>query len=171
MADTPIDRTRGTVILLGSQSERLGHCVPAPRPRTGKPGLATLKAEGQGKARRGWFTVFMSIWILPAVYRCFVMHVEDDSRGASGTWGNSVEGLWAASTAATDDRVRACCINGVLAAATFLPFRAFADQAAARLGSHEEAAIQANFERRRFRAAATRPPTPCSCCMAAPILS
>ena len=67
-----------------------------------------------------------------------------------GIWGNSIGGLWAAATAASDQRIAACCVNGALAAPTLLPFRTFVEQAAAMLGNDDPDAVTANFARMRF---------------------
>lgn len=90
---------------------------------------------------------------MAAAYRCFVDRVVGDpSLGRAGIWGNSVGGLWAASTAAADPRIAACCVNGALAAPSLLPFRTFVEQAAAMLGSADLDAVAANFVRMRFDA-------------------
>lgn len=145
-------RARGTVLLFGGQSGWGVAYLPLAQSLASR-GLATLMAEGPGQGETRLVHGIHVDVDIAAAYRCFVTRiVEDDSLGAAGIWGNSVGGLWAASTAASDDRIRACCVNGALAAPALLPFRTFSEQAAAMLGSDDETAIQANFERMRFRA-------------------
>ncbi|WP_234825130.1 alpha/beta hydrolase family protein [Cupriavidus necator] len=146
----PAGHARGTVLLFGGQSGWGVAYLPLAR-ALAERGLATLMAEGPGQGETRLVHGIHVDVDVPAAYRCFVSRItEDASLGVPGIWGNSVGGLWAAATAATDDRIRACCINGALAAPTLLPFRTFEEQAAAMLGSRDPAAIQANFERMRF---------------------
>jgi pimeloyl-ACP methyl ester carboxylesterase len=51
-----------------------------------------------------------------------------------GLWGNSFGGLFAALTAAADQRIFACCINGAPPRCEEPPFRAAAEQLAAMFG-------------------------------------
>lgn len=149
-------QARGTVLLFGGQSGWGMAYLPIAR-ALAQRGLATLLAEGPGQ---GETRMRQGIYLdgdVTAAYRRFVSHiVADPSLGPPGIWGNSVGGLWAASTAAADDRIRACCVNGALAAPTWLPFRTYQEQAASMLGRGDEAAVRANFERLRFRAGRDR---------------
>lgn len=145
-----IEAVRGTVIVFGGQSGwGVAYwpiaCALAQR------GLATLLAEGPGQGEtRLEQRIFVDV-DMAAAYRRFVDHVAADaSLGRVGIWGNSVGGLWAAATAASDPRIAACCVNGSFAAPALLPFRTFAEQAAAMLGNADPGAITANFERMRF---------------------
>lgn len=144
-------RARGTVLLFGGQSGWGVAYLPLARALASR-GLATIMAEGPGQGETRLVHGIHVDVDIAAAYRCLVTRiVDDDSLGTPGIWGNSVGGLWAASTAATDDRIKACCVNGSFAAPMMLPFRTFAEQAAAMLGSDDEVAIQTNFERMRFR--------------------
>ncbi|MGH3585618.1 MAG: alpha/beta hydrolase family protein, partial [Pseudonocardia sp.] len=84
-----------------------------------------------------------------AAYSALVTYVRD--RGELGPrvglWGNSFGGLFAATTAASDPRVAAVCVNGAPARPRLLDFRTFAEQAGAMLGTTDPAAIQRNFDR------------------------
>lgn len=150
------DRARGTVLLFGGQSGWGVAYLPIAR-ALARRGLATLLAEGPGQGEtRMKQGIFLDVDVT-AAYRRFISHIcEDTSLGSPGIWGNSVGGLWAASTAAADDRIRACCVNGSFASPAWLPFRTFQEQAAAMLGSRDESAVRANFERLRFRAGRDR---------------
>jgi alpha-beta hydrolase superfamily lysophospholipase len=146
--------TRGTVLLLGGQSGWGVAYLPLAR-ALARRGLATLLAEGPGQGEtRLVHGIRLDVDVV-AAYRCFVDRIVDDaSLGAPGIWGNSVGGLWAAGTAAADERIRACCVNGALATPGWLPFRTYQEQAAAMLGSDDEAEVRANF---RTAALACRP--------------
>lgn len=143
-------RALGTVLLFGGQSGWGVAYLPIAQ-ELARRGLATLLAEGPGQ---GETRLKQGIYVdvdISAAYRRFITHiVEDRSLGQPGIWGNSVGGLWAATTAASDDRIAACCINGALAMPTLLPYRTFAEQAAAMLGNDGEDAIRANFARMSF---------------------
>ncbi|WP_322052749.1 alpha/beta hydrolase family protein [Paraburkholderia bannensis] len=141
----------GTVLVFGGQSGWGVAYLPIAR-ALAKRGLATLLAEGPGQGetrmRQG---VHVDVNV-EAAYSQFISFILNDATlGQPGIWGNSVGGLWAARTAAADSRIRACCVNGGLAAPTLLPFRTFAEQAAAMLGTDDEDAIRSNFERMSFR--------------------
>ncbi|WP_322068432.1 alpha/beta hydrolase family protein [Paraburkholderia bannensis] len=141
----------GTVLVFGGQSGWGVAYLPIAR-ALAKRGLATLLAEGPGQGetrmRQG---VHVDVNV-EAAYSQFISFILNDATlGQPGIWGNSVGGLWAARTAASDSRIRACCVNGGLAAPTLLPFRTFAEQAAAMLGTDDEDAIRSNFERMSFR--------------------
>ncbi|MGZ2747406.1 alpha/beta hydrolase [Burkholderia stagnalis] len=141
---------RGTVIVFGGQSGWGFAYWPIARALAAR-GLATLLAEGPGQGEtRLEQRIFVDVDVT-AAYRRFVDHVAGDaSLGPVGIWGNSIGGLWAASAAASDRRIAACCVNGALAAPTLLPFRTFVEQAAAMLGNADPDAISANFARMRF---------------------
>ncbi|QBR03435.1 alpha/beta hydrolase family protein [Paraburkholderia pallida] len=141
---------RGTVIVFGGQSGWGFAYWPIARAFAAR-GIATLLAEGPGQGEtRLEQRIFVDVDVT-AAYRRFVDYVADDaSLGPVGIWGNSIGGLWAASTAAADPRIAACCVNGALAAPSLLPFRTFVEQAAAMLGNTAPDAIAANFDRLRF---------------------
>ncbi|WP_321888799.1 alpha/beta hydrolase family protein [Paraburkholderia bannensis] len=146
----------GTVLVFGGQSGWGVAYLPIAR-ALAKRGIATLLAEGPGQGetrmRQG---VHVDVNV-EAAYSQFISFILNDATlGQPGIWGNSVGGLWAARTAAADSRIRACCVNGGLAAPTLLPFRTFAEQAAAMLGTDDEDAIRSNFERMSFRPARDR---------------
>ena len=142
---------RGTVLVFGGQSGWGVAYLPIAR-ALARRGLATLLAEGPGQGETRMNQGIHVDVDMEAAYSQFVTFIANDaSLGTPGIWGNSVGGLWAARTAAADARIRACCINSSLAAPTLLPFRTFAEQAAAMLGTDDEQAIQQNFERMRFR--------------------
>ena len=140
---------RGTVIVFGGQSGWGFAYWPIARALAAR-GVATLLAEGPGQGEtRLEQRVFVDV-DMTAAYRRFVDHVAEHVPGPIGIWGNSIGGLWAASTAAADERIAACCVNGALAAPTLLPFRTFVEQAAAMLGNDDPEAVSANFARMRF---------------------
>ncbi|ELW9445688.1 alpha/beta fold hydrolase [Burkholderia cenocepacia] len=143
------ERVRGTVIVFGGQSGWGFAYWPIARALAAR-GVATLLAEGPGQGEtRLEQRVFVDV-DMTAAYRRFVDHVAERVPGAIGIWGNSIGGLWAASTAAADERIAACCVNGALAAPTLLPFRTFVEQAAAMLGNDDPEAVATNFTRMRF---------------------
>ncbi|MBR8249526.1 alpha/beta hydrolase [Burkholderia cenocepacia] len=143
------ERVRGTVIVFGGQSGWGFAYWPIARALAAR-GVATLLAEGPGQGEtRLEQRIFVDV-DMTAAYRRFVDHVAERVPGPIGIWGNSIGGLWAASTAAADERIAACCVNGALAAPTLLPFRTFVEQAAAMLGNDDPEAVSANFARMRF---------------------
>ena len=144
-------QARGTVLVFGGQSGWGVAYLPIAR-ALARRGLATLLAEGpgQGETRMNQ-GIHVDVDMEAAYSRFITLIVNDASLGTPGIWGNSVGGLWAARTAAADARIRACCVNGGLAAPALLPFRTFAEQAAAMLGTGDARALQQNFERMRFR--------------------
>ncbi|MBR8429148.1 alpha/beta hydrolase [Burkholderia cenocepacia] len=145
----PTEPIRGTVIVFGGQSGWGFAYWPIARALAAR-GVATLLAEGPGQGEtRLEQRVFVDV-DMTAAYRRFVDHVAERVPGPIGIWGNSIGGLWAASTAASDARIAACCVNGALAAPTLLPFRTFVEQAAAMLGNDDPEAVSANFARMRF---------------------
>ena len=145
-----VAQARGTVLVFGGQSGWGVAYLPIAR-ALAKRGLATLLAEGPGQGETRMNQGILVDVDMEAAYSQFISFiVSDPTLGAPGIWGNSVGGLWAARTAATDARIRACCVNGGLAAPSLLPFRTFAEQAGAMLGTEDEAAISANFRRMSF---------------------
>ncbi|MCW5139013.1 alpha/beta hydrolase [Burkholderia cenocepacia] len=143
------ERVRGTVIVFGGQSGWGFAYWPIARALAAR-GVATLLAEGPGQGEtRLEQRIFVDV-DMTAAYRRFVDHVAGRVPGPIGIWGNSIGGLWAASTAASDARIAACCVNGALAAPTLLPFRTFVEQAAAMLGNDDPEAVSANLARMRF---------------------
>ncbi|NIE62629.1 alpha/beta hydrolase [Burkholderia sp. Ax-1719] len=144
-------RAAGTVLVFGGQSGWGVAYLPIAR-ALARRGLATLLAEGPGQGETRMHQGVHVDVNLEAAYSQFISFILNDaSLGQPGIWGNSVGGLWAARTAAADARIRACCVNGGLAKPTLLPFRTFAEQAAAMLGTDNEDAIRRNFERMSFR--------------------
>lgn len=141
----------GTVLVFGGQSGWGVAYLPIAH-ALARRGLATLLAEGPGQ---GETRIHQGVHVdvnVEAAYSQFINFILNDaSLGQPGIWGNSVGGLWAARTTAADARIRACCVNGGLATPTLLPFRTFAEQAAAMLGTDNEDAIRRNFERMSFR--------------------
>ncbi|MGW4353902.1 alpha/beta hydrolase family protein, partial [Nocardia sp. NPDC004582] len=115
-------------------------------------GIATLLAEGPGQGRSRLEGGVLLDVDVPAAYGAFVDFVLADPElgGAVGIWGNSMGGLFAALTAAADERVVACCVNGAPARPRLLEFRTFAEQAQAMLGTTDADAVRANFERLSF---------------------
>lgn len=144
-------QARGTVLVFGGQSGWGVAYLPIAR-ALARRGLATLLAEGPGQGETRISQGILVDVDMEAAYSQFVSFiVNDPTLGAPGIWGNSVGGLWSARTAAADARIRACCVNGGLAAPTLLPFRTFAEQAGAMLGTDDETAIGENFRRMSFR--------------------
>ncbi|NMO00708.1 dipeptidyl aminopeptidase [Gordonia sp. TBRC 11910] len=139
----------GTVILFGGQSG-WGATYLRNAEALAQRGIATLLAEGPGQGEsRMRYGIHLDVDVADAFGR-FVTAALDDVDAPVGIWGNSVGGLFAALTAAADARLAACCVNGGFAAPRLLSFRTFAEQAAAMLGTTDEAAIEANFKRLRF---------------------
>ncbi|MFS1287211.1 alpha/beta hydrolase family protein [Pseudomonas piscis] len=138
---------RGTVLVFGGQSGWGMAYLPIAR-ALARRGLATLLAEGPGQGETRISQGILVDVDMEAAYSRFIDFITSDTTlGAPGIWGNSVGGLWAARTAAADARIRACCVNGGLAAPVLLPFRTFVEQAGAMLGTDDEAAIGENFKR------------------------
>lgn len=138
----------GTVIVLGGQS---GWGATYLRAADGllARGLAAFLVEGPGQGESRMSGGVLLDVDVRAAYSTFVDHVlKDPSLGGSvGIWGNSMGGLFAGTTAASDPRIAAVCINGAPARPRLLGFRTFDEQAYAMLGTTDEAAVQANFDR------------------------
>ncbi|MEV0700316.1 alpha/beta hydrolase [Saccharopolyspora sp. NPDC050389] len=138
----------GTVIVFGGQSG-WGATYLRYADALAARGLATILAEGPGQGEsRLRYGIHLDVDVA-AAYGAFV-RCAAAAGGPVGVWGNSVGGLFAALTAARNSDVRACCVNGAFAVPRLLPFRTFAEQAAAMLGTTDEAAIDENFARLRF---------------------
>ncbi|MGW4396223.1 alpha/beta hydrolase family protein [Amycolatopsis nivea] len=136
----------GTVVVFGGQSGWGATYLPI-ADALARRGMAALLAEGpgQGETRtRGGVLLDVDV---RAAYSAFVSH----SDGRVGLWGNSMGGLYAATAAASDDRVAAVCVNGAPAAPRLLGFRTFDEQACAMLGTEDRQAVQANFDRLALR--------------------
>ncbi|MBS0343503.1 MAG: alpha/beta hydrolase [Proteobacteria bacterium] len=147
----PAAQAHGTVVVFGGQSGWGVAYLPIAR-ALARRGLATLLAEGPGQGETRMNQGILVDVDMEAAFGQFVGFIASDaSLGKPGIWGNSVGGLWAARTAAADARIGACCVNGSFAAPALLPFRTFAEQAGAMLGTDDERAISQNFERMSFR--------------------
>jgi len=143
-------QAHGTVLVFGGQSGWGVAYLPVAR-ALARRGLATLLAEGPGQGETRMRQGILVDVDMEAAYSQFISFIANDaSLGLPGIWGNSVGGLWSARTAAADRRIRACCVNGGLAAPTLQPFRTFAEQAGAMLGTDDETAIARNFKRMSF---------------------
>ncbi|WP_370935472.1 alpha/beta hydrolase family protein [Amycolatopsis sp. cg13] len=137
----------GTVVVFGGQSGWGATYLPI-ADALARRGMAALLAEGpgQGETRmRGGILLDVEV---RAAYSTFVDHAPSDR---VGLWGNSMGGLYAATTAASDDRVTAVCVNGAPAAPRLLGFRTFDEQACAMLGTRDRQAVQDNFDRLAFK--------------------
>lgn len=149
---TPPDPIIGTVIVFGGQSgwstAYLRH-ADALNVR----GIAVLLAEGPGQGETRMDGGLLLDVDVRAAYSRFVdrLAARSDLGRGIGLWGNSLGGLYAGTTAASDERVDAVCINGAPAHPRLLGFRTFAEQAAAMLGDDAPDAIQRNFDRLALR--------------------
>lgn len=143
----PVGPIIGTVVLFGGQSGwgaaylRHAHALNL-------RGIATLLAEGPGQGTtrlRG--QLYLNVDIREA-YSVFVDHVlaQPNLGGKVALWGNSMGGLYAATTAASDGRIAAICVNGAPARPRLLSFRTFQEQAFAMYGSDQPDAVQANLD-------------------------
>ncbi|WP_216870980.1 alpha/beta hydrolase [Modestobacter excelsi] len=149
---TPAGPVMGTVIVFGGQSgwstAYLRH-ADALNVRS----IAVLLAEGPGQGETRMDGGLLLNVDVRAAYSRFVDHLAARphlGRGI-GLWGNSLGGLYAGTTAASDARVDGVCINGAPAHPRLLAFRTFAEQAAAMLGTNTPDAIQRNFDRLALR--------------------
>ncbi|MCF3639812.1 prolyl oligopeptidase family serine peptidase [Rhizobium sp. TRM95111] len=146
----------GTVILFGGQSGWGIAYLPLARELAAR-GLAALLVEGPGQGEtRIEQRLYLQADVEAAFSRWVDFVLSDASLGAPGIWGNSYGGLWAARTASSDDRIRACCVNGSFAKPGILPFRTAFEQSAAMLGIDDRAAIEAVMESLRFNPARQR---------------
>ncbi|MEU0510154.1 bifunctional 3-(3-hydroxy-phenyl)propionate/3-hydroxycinnamic acid hydroxylase [Amycolatopsis sp. NPDC006125] len=141
----------GTVVVFGGQSG-WGPAYLRQADALNRRGLAALLAEGPGQGRTRLEGGVLLDADVRAAYRTFVDHlVEREDLGPVGLWGNSNGGLYAATTAASDPRVAAVCVNGAPARPRLLTFRTYLEQAAAMLGTGDQASIQNNFDRIALR--------------------
>lgn len=146
----PAGPARGAVIVFGGQSG-WGSCYLRIADALAARGIATVLAEGPGQGEtRLLHGMHLDVDVAAAFSRFVDVATKLAPDGGLGIWGNSVGGLFAALTAAADERIDACCVNGAFAAPRLLDFRVFREQAAAMLGTDDPAAIQANFDRLRF---------------------
>lgn len=143
-------KVKGTVILFGGQSGWGIAYLPLAR-ELARRDLAALLVEGPGQ---GETRIEQRLYLDGNVEAAFSRWVDfiaaDSSLGPPGIWGNSYGGLWAALTASSDDRIRACCINGSFATPRILPFRTAFEQTAAMIGTQNRGAIEDVLERLRF---------------------
>lgn len=138
----------GTVVIFGGQSG-WGLSYLRAAEALNRRGIAALLAEGPGQGdtrMRGGVLLDVDV---RAAYSSFVSYLtERPELGACvGLWGNSLGGLYAGTTAASDSRVTAVCVNGAPAKPTLMGMRTFDEQAAAMLGVNDEASVQRNFDR------------------------
>ncbi|WP_110554891.1 alpha/beta hydrolase [Actinocorallia populi] len=148
----PAGPARGTVVIFGGQSG-WGAAYTRQAEALNRRGIAALLAEGPGQGEpRLTGGIHLDVDVR-AAYSGFVD--EAAARPGLGTgiglWGNSMGGLFAATTAASDRRVNAVCVNGAPARPRLLAFRAFAEQAAAMLGTTDPEAVRRNFDRIALR--------------------
>ncbi|TDD95328.1 dipeptidyl aminopeptidase [Actinomadura rubrisoli] len=138
----------GTVIVFGGQSG-WGAAYQRQADALAARGLAALLVEGPGQGETRWTGGLLLDSDVRAAYSTFVSHVRGRPELGSGVglWGNSLGGLYAATTAASDPRVSAVCVNGAPARPRLLEFRTFTEQAAAMLGTTDPGAIQRNLDR------------------------
>lgn len=138
----------GTVLVLGGQSG-WGAAYLRQSDELNKRGLAALLVEGPGQGQtRMDGNVHLDVSV-PGAYSAFIDAALERHPGSTGVgmWGNSMGGLYAASTAVADQRVQALCVNGAFARPRWMPFRTFQQQAFAMLGSTDRASIEQNFNR------------------------
>lgn len=144
---TPAAPAIGTVVVFGGQSG-WGAAYLRQADALVRRGVAVLLAEGPGQGETRLVGGLLLDTGVRAAYGKFVEYALDRvGPGAPvGLWGNSMGGLYAATTAAADPRVAAVCVNGAPARPRLLDFRTFAEQAAAMVGSTDPAAIQRTFD-------------------------
>jgi len=147
----PTGPISGSVVIFGGQSgwgaAYLGHAKAL-----SARGIASFLVEGPGQgSTRLDGGVFLNVDVR-AAFSAFIDYLlaQPDLGDKIGLWGNSLGGLYAATTAASDRRVTAVCVNGAPARPSLLPFRAFEEQAFAMLGTDDPALVQANFDRIAF---------------------
>jgi dipeptidyl aminopeptidase/acylaminoacyl peptidase len=77
-------------------------------------GVATFLADGPGQGESRLFGGLVLDQDFTAAFSAMVDHLSHDERLSDkvGIWGNSMGGFLAASVAATDPRIAACCVNG-----------------------------------------------------------
>ncbi|MEU6663004.1 alpha/beta hydrolase [Streptomyces sp. NPDC046821] len=148
----PTGPVRGTVIVFGGQSGWGAAYLRMADALTAR-GLAAFLVEGPGQGEPRMESGLMLDGYVRGAYSAFVDHVlaQPDLAGPVGLWGNSLGGLYAGTTAASDPRVTAVCINGAPARPRLLGMRTFDEQAAAMLGSDDPDAVRRNFDRLALR--------------------
>ncbi|WP_020495864.1 alpha/beta hydrolase family protein [Sciscionella marina] len=150
----PATEPIGAVVVFGGQSGWGAAYLPQADALL-RRGMAVLLAEGPGQGETRMCHEILLDVDVRAAYSAFVDRALAVAPKA-GLWGNSLGGLYAATTAAADRRVSAVCVNSAPAQPRLLQFRTFAEQAAAMLGTSEPDAIQDNFDRIAFRPGADR---------------
>jgi alpha-beta hydrolase superfamily lysophospholipase len=150
----PSGPCRGTVIVFGGQSGWGAAYLRAADALTAR-GLAAFLVEGPGQGETRFDGGLLLDVDVRAAYSTFVDHVIADPSlgGRVGLWGNSMGGLYAGTTAASDARVAAVCVNGAPAQPRLLGFRTFDEQAAAMLGTTDATKVQTNLDRLALRPA------------------
>ncbi|WP_033290746.1 alpha/beta hydrolase [Amycolatopsis jejuensis] len=145
----PTGPIAGTVVVFGGQSG-WGATYLSLADALTRRGMAALLAEGPGQGETRMHGGVLLDVDVRAAYSTFVDHAL--LHGPVGLWGNSMGGLYAGTTAASDPRVAAVCINGAPATPRLLGFRTFDEQACAMLGTRDHQAVQENFARLALRA-------------------
>jgi alpha-beta hydrolase superfamily lysophospholipase len=115
-------------------------------------GVAALLVEGPGQ---GLPRLRDGLVVGPDVHEGYSLFVDmllarPDVHGPIGIWGNSFGGLFAALTAARDDRLAACCVNGAPAAPTVPEFRTAREQIFAAVGTDDETRARQVLDALRF---------------------
>ena len=141
----PAGPVAGTVVVFGGQSGWGATYLPI-ADALARRGLAALLAEGPGQGETRMHGGILLDVDVRAAYSTFVSHASTLGSRV-GLWGNSMGGLYAATTAASDPRVTAVCVNGAPATPRLLGFRTFDEQACAMLGTDDHQAVQENFDR------------------------
>lgn len=140
----------GTVILFGGQTGWGVAYLPIARALAQRQ-IATLLVEGPGQGEtRMAQELYLDVDTDKAYSAWVDLILADRTLGCPGIWGNSYGGLWAARTAAYDQRIIACCVNGSFAVPGILPFRSAFEQSAAMLGTQDRVRLEHNFARMRF---------------------
>ncbi|MFT3873618.1 MAG: alpha/beta hydrolase [Nocardioides sp.] len=77
-------------------------------------GVATFLVDGPGQGESRLFGGLVLDHDFPAAFSAVIDYLVADDRlnGRVGIWGNSMGGFMAASVAASDGRIEACCVNG-----------------------------------------------------------
>jgi len=154
----PAGELHGAVVTFGGQSG-WGAVYMKNALTLADRGIATLLAEGPGQGEtRLEQGVYLDVDV-PAAYGAFIDVLDDlipaklaNSRGRKplGIWGNSLGGLFAATTAAREPRIAACCVNSGIASPRLRGMRTFDEQAEQMLGTQDAELITRNFERISF---------------------
>lgn len=148
----PVGPVTGTVLVFGGQSG-WGAAYLRQADELNRRGLAAFLVEGPGQGETRLTSGLLLDVDVRAAYSAFVDSAlaRPELGGQVGLWGNSLGGLYAATTAAADPRVAAVCVNGAPAQPRVLPFRTFREQAFAMLGSDDPDRVQRNFDRIALR--------------------